>query len=58
MQQARKLGSAKIARANVLVAAADVDLRGRSARAGTAVLETLVARLAALSGGRSPARAR
>lgn len=58
MQQGRKLGSAKVARANVLVAAADLDLRGRSAQDGSAVLETLVARLAALSGGRSPARAR
>lgn len=58
MQQGRKLGSAKVARANVLVAAADLDLRGRSAQDGSAVLETLVARLAALSSGRSPARAR
>lgn len=54
MQQGRKLGSAKIARATKLVAAADVDLRGRTAQDGPAVLETLVARLAALSG--SPAR--
>lgn len=58
MQQGRKLGSTKVARANVLVAAADLDLRGRSAQDGSAVLETLVARLAALSSGRSPARAR
>lgn len=58
MQQGRKLGSAKVARANVLVAVADLDLRGRSAQDGSAVLETLVARLAALSSGRSPARAR
>jgi DNA polymerase-3 subunit delta len=50
MQQGRKLGSAKIARATKLVAAADVDLRGRTAQDGPAVLETLVARLAALSG--------
>jgi DNA polymerase-3 subunit delta len=65
MQQSRKLGSAKVARATALVAAADLDLRGRTAQDGVAVLETLVARLAALSGTRSagsgrrsPARAR
>ncbi len=53
MQQGRKLGSAKIARATALVAAADVDLRGRTAQDPVAVLQTLVARLAALSAGRS-----
>jgi DNA polymerase-3 subunit delta len=65
MQQSRKLGSAKVARATALVAAADLDLRGRTAQDGVAVLETLVARLAALSGSRAtssgrraPARAR
>lgn len=56
MQQASKLGSAKIARATVLVAAADLDLRGRTAQDPVTVLETLVARLAALSSGRSAAR--
>jgi DNA polymerase-3 subunit delta len=58
MQQAAKLGPAKIARATALVAAADLDLRGRSAQDGVAVLETLVARLAALSAGRAAAGAR
>lgn len=64
MQQSRKLGHAKVARCTALVAAADLDLRGRSAQEGTAVLETLVARLAALSASsgsgaaRRPARAR
>jgi len=53
MQQSRKLGSAKVARATVLVAAADLDLRGRAGQDAVAVLETLVARLAALSAGRS-----
>lgn len=51
LAQSRKLGSAKLARATALVAGADLDLRGRSPRDGAAVLETLVARLAALSGG-------
>lgn len=58
MQQGAKLGPAKIARATALVAAADLDLRGRSAQDGVAVLETLVARLAALSAGRAAAGAR
>lgn len=58
MQQSRKLGPAKVARATALVAAADLDLRGRSAQDGVAVLETLVARLAALSAGRSGAAPR
>ncbi len=57
MQQATKLGSAKIVRATTLVAAADLDLRGRTAQDPVAVLETLVARLAALSAGRSGDRA-
>ena len=50
LAQSRRLGSTKLARATVLVAAAGLDLRGRSPRDGAAVLETLVARLAALSG--------
>jgi DNA polymerase III subunit delta len=64
MQQSNKLGSAKVARATALVASADLDLRGRNGQDSVVVLETLVARLAALSGGRSgaagrrPARAR
>ncbi len=56
LAQARKLGSDRIARANRLVAAADVDLRGRTEQSGTAVLETLVARLAALSGRKQQRR--
>ncbi|MHB1139066.1 MAG: DNA polymerase III subunit delta [Microthrixaceae bacterium] len=55
LAQSRKLGSAKLARATRLIAAADVDLRGRTEQPGDVVLETLVARLAAMSssGGRS-----
>ncbi len=55
LAQSRKLGSAKLARAIRLIAAADVDLRGRTEQSGEVVLETLVARLAAMSssGGRS-----
>lgn len=56
MQQGAKLGSAKIARATALVAAADLDLHGRTAQDPVAVLETLVARLAALSAGRPAGR--
>lgn len=62
LAQANRLGSERIARAVELVAAADLDLRGRTAQDGGAVMETLVARLAALSGrarrgGASPRRA-
>lgn len=55
MNQARSLGSERIARAVTLLAAADVDLRGRSAVPPEATMEVLVARLAQLSrpsGGR------
>ena len=51
LAQSRKLGSAKLARATRLIAAADVDLRGRTEQSGEVVLETLVARLAAMSSG-------
>lgn len=49
LAQSGKLGSARLARATQLLADADVDLRGRTAQDGTAVLEVLVARLAALT---------
>lgn len=49
MNQARSLGSERIAKAVQLLAAADVDLRGRSAVPPEATMEVLVARLAALS---------
>ena len=49
--QTAALGSAKVARATRLLAAADLDLRGRIEGSGEQVLEVLVARLAALSGG-------
>jgi DNA polymerase-3 subunit delta len=52
MVQGRKLGSAKLARAIGLLATADVDLRGATGAPPEAVMELLVARLAALSGGR------
>lgn len=51
LAQCSKLGSARLARATRLLAEADVDLRGRTAQDGTAVLEVLVARLAMLSRG-------
>jgi DNA polymerase-3 subunit delta len=49
--QGRRLGSAKLARAVRLLATADVELRGATAVPPEAVMELLVARLAALSGG-------
>ncbi len=58
MEQGRRLGSAKVARATVLLAAADADLRGRTAQDAQAVIETLVARLAALSASGSGRRRR
>lgn len=51
LEQSRRLGSARIGRAVVLLAEADLDLRGRSALDDTLVLEVLVARLARLSAG-------
>lgn len=55
MDGAASLGSAKLARATRLLAGADVDLRGRR-DGGEQILEVLVARLAALGGGRGPRR--
>lgn len=49
LAQARRLGHDGVVRAVKLVAEADVDLRGRSGQDPRAVIETLVARLAALS---------
>lgn len=51
MQQASRLGSDRIARAIRLLARADVELRGATAVPADAVMEVLVARLAALSRG-------
>lgn len=52
MEQARRLGYAKVRRAVELVAQADVDLRGVKDWPPELVLEVLVARLAALGGRR------
>ena len=49
MNQARSLGSDRLARAIALLAAADVDLRGKTATPPEATMEVLVARLAQLS---------
>ena len=49
LTQSKKLGTAKLSRCIKLVAATDVDLRGRTDQPGELLLETLVARLAALS---------
>ncbi len=49
LEQARRMGSARIGRAVTLLADADLDLRGRSGLDDRTVLEVLVARLARLS---------
>lgn len=58
LAQTRALGHAKVVRSVQLVAGADLDLRGRSPLDGAAVLEVLVARLAALSARRGRAARR
>ena len=52
LTQARKLGSAGIARAVHILAEADLDLRGRRDLPGDVVLELAVARLSRLAGSR------
>ena len=51
LEQGRRLGSARIGRAVVLLSEADLDLRGRSGLDDGLVLEVLVARLARLAAG-------
>ena len=60
LEQSRRLGSEKIGRAIMLIAEADLDLRGRTGLPYAAVLQVLVARLSRLSTGtrRTPARHR
>jgi DNA polymerase-3 subunit delta len=58
LAQARRLGSAGVARAVTLVADADLDLRGAKAWPDHLVLEVLVARLSRLVGARPAARRR
>ncbi len=53
LEQARQLGSARIGRAILLLAEADLDLRGRSGIGDTTVLEVLVGRLSRLGVVRS-----
>ncbi len=57
LEQSRRLGSARIGRAVVLLAGVDLDLRGRSALPDDVVLEVLVARLSRLAGARPASRA-
>jgi DNA polymerase III subunit delta len=57
LEQSRRLGSARVGRAIVLLGAADLDLRGRSALPNDVVLQVLVARLARLAGTRRTAAA-
>jgi DNA polymerase-3 subunit delta len=58
LEQVRRLGSARLGRAVVLLAEADLDLRGRSGLPGTTVLEVLVGRLSKLGSGRQAPRRR
>jgi len=58
MEQARRLGPADIGRAVVLIADADLDVRGRSALPESTVLEVLVGRLSRLGAGRDQTRRR
>lgn len=53
LAQSQKLGPEKLAKAVGLLAAADADLRGRGGQPPEIVMETLVARLSALSARRS-----
>jgi DNA polymerase-3 subunit delta len=48
LEEGRRLGGARLGRAVVLLAESDLDLRGRSALPGPAVLEVLVGRLSRL----------
>ena len=58
LSQARRLGSAPIARAITLLADADLDLRGIKEWPDELVLEVLVARLSRLAPSRRSARGR
>ncbi len=49
LEQGRRMGGARVARAVELLALADLDLRGATAQSAEGVLEILVARLAHLS---------
>ncbi|HEX3948012.1 MAG TPA: hypothetical protein VHW47_09915, partial [Acidimicrobiales bacterium] len=56
LAQSRRLGSERVAQAIVLLAAADLDVKGQSALPTDLVLEVLVARLSRLARVRAPAR--
>lgn len=56
LAQSRRLGSDRVAQAIVLLAAADLDIKGQSALPGDLILEVLVARLSRLARTRAPAR--
>jgi DNA polymerase-3 subunit delta len=53
LEQSRRLGSERIARAITLIADADLDLRGRTALPDKTVLQVLIARLSRLAPARS-----
>jgi len=52
LEQGRRLGPARLGRAVTLLAAADLDVRGRSGLPDSTVLEVLVGRLSRLGGVR------
>lgn len=52
LAQSQRLGSHRLGRAVVLLSEADAELRGRGGKPPEVVMEILVARLAALTGGR------
>ena len=56
LAQSRQLGSDRVAQAIVLLAAADLDIKGQSALPTDLVLEVLVARLSRLARTRTPGR--
>jgi DNA polymerase III subunit delta len=53
LEQGRRMGSARLGRAVILLSEADLDLRGRSALPDRTVLEVLVGRLSRLGSARS-----
>ena len=58
LEQSRRLGSARIAQAINLIAAADLDIRGKSGMSSETVVEILVARLARQTRPRPTGRSR
>jgi DNA polymerase-3 subunit delta len=58
LEQSKRLGSERIARAVVLLSDADLDVKGRTGLPDSAVLEVLVARLSRLAPSARPSAGR